>query len=85
MASNEVSATRVVQWATGTTGSLALRAVIDAPELELVDVRDHTAMGCLATAMHAVHAIPVVRGAPAGILDLADVPGFVGGHRGFGK
>ncbi len=31
--------TRVVQWATGTTGSLALRAVIDAPDLELVGVR----------------------------------------------
>jgi hypothetical protein len=31
--------TRVVQWATGTTGSLALRAVIDAPELELIGGR----------------------------------------------
>ena len=31
--------TRVVQWATGTTGRLALRAVIDAPDLELVGVR----------------------------------------------
>src|SRR6202022_4270615 len=31
--------TRVVQWATGTTGILALRAVIDAPDLELVGVR----------------------------------------------
>jgi hypothetical protein len=31
--------TRVVQWATGTTGRLALRAVIDAADLELVGVR----------------------------------------------
>jgi hypothetical protein len=31
--------TRVVQWATGNTGRLALRAVIDAPDLELVGVR----------------------------------------------
>ena len=46
---------------------------------------DHTEMGCLATAMHAVHAIPVVRDAPPGILDLADVPEIVGGRRGFGK
>jgi hypothetical protein len=29
---------------------------------------DHTEMGCLATAMHAVHAIPVVRAAPPGVL-----------------
>ena len=39
---------------------------------------DHTEMGCLATAMHAVHAIPVVGAAPPGVLDLADVRGFVG-------
>jgi hypothetical protein len=39
---------------------------------------DHTEMGCLATAMHAVHAIPAVRAAPPGVLDLADVPTFVG-------
>jgi hypothetical protein len=39
---------------------------------------DHTEMGCLATAMHAIHAIPVVRGAAPGMLDLADVTGFVG-------
>jgi hypothetical protein len=39
---------------------------------------DHTEMGCLATAMHAVHAIPVVRAAPPGVLDLADLPGFSG-------
>lgn len=34
---------------------------------------DHTEMGCLATAMHAVHAIPAVRQAPPGIFDLADL------------
>ena len=39
---------------------------------------DHTEMGCLATAMHAVHAISTVRDAPPGVLDLADVPGLVG-------
>jgi hypothetical protein len=42
---------------------------------------DHTDMGCLATAMHAVHAIPVVRAAPPGVLDLADVPAFSGRMR----
>ena len=42
-----MSATRVVQWATGTTGRLALRAIIDAPDLELVGVRvyDPTKVG----------------------------------------
>lgn len=39
---------------------------------------DHTDMGCLATAMHAVHAIPVVHAAAPGVLDLADVREFVG-------
>jgi hypothetical protein len=39
---------------------------------------DRTAMGCLATAMHAVHAVPVVRAAPPGVLDLADLPAFTG-------
>src|SRR5437867_798492 len=40
---------------------------------------DHTEMGCLATAMHAVHAIPVVRAAPPpGVLDLAEVTSFNG-------
>jgi hypothetical protein len=42
---------------------------------------DHTDMGCLATAMHAVHAVPVVHAAPPGLLDLADMPPFVGGKR----
>jgi hypothetical protein len=40
---------------------------------------DHTHMGCLATATHAVHAIPAVRAAPPGVLDLADLPSFTGG------
>jgi hypothetical protein len=39
---------------------------------------DHTELGCLATAMHAVHAIPAVRAAAPGVLHLADVPTFVG-------
>jgi hypothetical protein len=39
---------------------------------------DHTEMGCLATAMHAVHAIPSVRAADAVVLDLADITNFVG-------
>lgn len=43
-----------------------------------VEGEDHTEMGCLATAMHAVHAIPVVRAAAPGVLDLADVPRFTG-------
>jgi hypothetical protein len=38
----------------------------------------HSDMGCLATAMHAVHAIPAVRAAGAGVLDLADIGPFVG-------
>jgi hypothetical protein len=39
---------------------------------------DHTDMGCLATAMHAVHAIPIVHAAAPGVIDLADVRDFVG-------
>jgi hypothetical protein len=35
--------------------------------------------------MHAVHAIPVVRAAPPGVRDLADVAGFVGGVHEFEK
>ena len=42
---------------------------------------DHNDMGCLATAMHAVNAIPVVRAASPGLLDLATVPGFTGTRR----
>jgi hypothetical protein len=40
---------------------------------------DHSVMGCLATAMHAVHAIPVVATAPPGVMDLADTASFTGG------
>jgi hypothetical protein len=36
---------------------------------------DHSAMGCRATAMHAIHSIPAVLAAPPGILDLADLGG----------
>lgn len=39
---------------------------------------DHTEMGCLATAMHAVHAIPAVLAAPPGVLDLAEIGAFTG-------
>ena len=38
-----------------------------------IEGEDHTEMGCLATAMHAVHAIPRVVAAPAGVMDLADL------------
>jgi hypothetical protein len=41
---------------------------------------DRTEMGCLATAMHAVHAIPFVIGAPPGVVDLADTASITGGH-----
>jgi hypothetical protein len=37
-----------------------------------INGEDHTEMGCLATAMHAVHAVPLVHAAPPGVLDLAD-------------
>jgi 2,4-diaminopentanoate dehydrogenase len=37
-----------------------------------VNGENHTQMGCLATAMHAVHAVPLVHAAPPGVLDLAD-------------
>jgi hypothetical protein len=30
-------------------------------------------MGCLATAMHAVHAIPAIRQTSSGVFDLADL------------
>jgi hypothetical protein len=45
-----------------------------------IDGEDHTEMGCLATAMHAVHAIPVVTAAPPGVIDLADLAPFTGGY-----
>ena len=44
------------------------------------DGEDHADMGCLATAMHAVHAIPFTVAAPPGVLDLADTAAFTGGN-----
>lgn len=41
---------------------------------------DRTEMGCLATAMHAVHAIDYVTAAPPGIVDLAKTGSITGGH-----
>jgi 2,4-diaminopentanoate dehydrogenase len=41
---------------------------------------NRTEMGCLATAMHAVHAIPFVVGASPGIVDLAATISIAGGH-----
>ncbi len=43
-----------------------------------INGEDHAEMACLGTAMHAVHAIPVVRAAAPGLIDLADVPAFTG-------
>ena len=56
--------TRVVQWATGTTGGTRGEY--------------HTEMGCLASAMHAVHVVPTVRATSPGIIDLADAGEFLG-------
>lgn len=45
------------------------------------DGEDHAQQGCLATAMHAVNAIPVVRAAPPGLFDLASIaPWWAGSH-----
>ena len=41
---------------------------------------DRTEMGCLATAMHAVHAIEFVTAAPPGIVDLAETASITGGQ-----
>jgi hypothetical protein len=41
---------------------------------------DRTEMGCLATAMHAVHAIDFVMAAPPGVVDLARTGSITGGH-----
>ena len=41
---------------------------------------DRTEMGCLATAMHAVHAIDFVTAAPPGVVDLAETASITGGH-----
>jgi hypothetical protein len=47
-----------------------------------INGEDHTEMGCLATAMHAVHAVPLVHAAPPGVLDLADFEYNVKGRHG---
>jgi 2,4-diaminopentanoate dehydrogenase len=44
-----------------------------------IDGENHTEMGCLATATHAVHAIPIVTTALPGVMDLADTASFTGG------
>jgi len=41
---------------------------------------DRTEMGCLATAMHAVHAIEFVTASPPGVMDLAETASISGGH-----
>ena len=41
---------------------------------------DRTEMGCLATAMHAVHAIEFVAAARPGVVDLAETASITGGH-----
>jgi hypothetical protein len=41
---------------------------------------NHTEMGCLATAMHALSAIPFITAAPPGIVDLADMVLSTGGR-----
>jgi hypothetical protein len=41
---------------------------------------DHAAQGCLATAMHAINAIPAVLAASPGLHDLSTIAPFVG-HR----
>jgi 2,4-diaminopentanoate dehydrogenase len=38
---------------------------------------DHAEQGCLATAMHAINAIPVVLKAAPGLYDLASISPFV--------
>jgi hypothetical protein len=47
-----------------------------------INGEDHTEMGCLATAMHAVHTVPLVHAAPPGVLDLADFEYDVKGRHG---
>lgn len=42
---------------------------------------DHAAEGCLATAMHAINAIPAIVAAQPGLYDLSSISGFVGCQR----
>ncbi len=79
---------RVVQWATGTIGSRALRAVIEHPDLVLAGVYVHgtdkagTDAGDLCgadrpTANRAVNAVAAVCAAPSGIRTTVDLPQVV--------
>ena len=44
---------------------------------------DHAEQGCVATAMHAINAIPTVVAAPSGLYDLSTIGQFLrGGERG---
>lgn len=62
-------------WTIEIEGEPSLRAKIDVG----IHGEVHTDQGCLATAMHAIHAVPYVTTAKAGILSLADVPPAWGG------
>jgi hypothetical protein len=62
-------------WTILLEGEPSIRAKIDVG----IHGEVHTDQGCLATAMHAVHAVPYVISAQTGILSLADVPPQWGG------
>lgn len=62
-------------WTIVLEGEPSVRAKIDVG----IHGEVHTDQGCLATAMHAVHAVPYVVAAAPGILTLADVPPQWGG------
>ncbi|HLS99371.1 MAG: hypothetical protein WDA10_12060 [Porticoccaceae bacterium] len=62
-------------WTIEIEGEPSVRAKIDVG----IHGEVHTDQGCLATAMHAIHAVPYVVSAAPGILSLADVPPAWGG------
>ena len=62
-------------WTIELEGEPSIRAKIDVG----IHGEVHTDQGCLATAMHAVHAVPYVVSSATGILSLADVPPQWGG------
>ena len=62
-------------WTIEIEGEPSVRARIDVG----IHGEVHTDQGCLATAMHAIHAVPYVVSAGSGILSLADVPPAWGG------
>lgn len=62
-------------WTIELEGEPSIRAKIDVG----IHGEVHTDQGCLATAMHAVHAVPYVISSATGILSLADVPPQWGG------